>query len=777
MGEDLAGKKTTAPKKTTVKRKAAPKKQTAPEVEEKTLNYRSFYGEAFDPSKVCKGKVSDSQIIDYFRDTVYAAARRNSYRLSQVTLRLYSKKATQQKLKTKEAKRLIARTNAKYITTSTNIGEVTQHDSLTVLQKPNPFHTGRRYRVFRELYFQITGVNYDRLIRVDGTPVQLWTLPPHCVKVDRVDGLPVSYSYAGKVIDPADILVDAAEDLDNPYSHGAGTSPVRAIIDKLDLGDSVTEKLAALMNAPKFTGILSPRGEDQSLLDDQRERLERQVQRYRHDKQGGIMLADGDIRFEPVQQNATDLSAVEINRQIDELIARVFQIPLMILRGSEGASRASYEAAMMEWIEGGISSRLREIEDWLNYFYLPQFPDSEDYFYGFDDPSPLNELQDVQLYTLACGGPLLTVNEGRQELGWEKTEGADQIRDMQQDVADFTEEAATPEAAPEATATEQDIQTDPNLTFNGAQISSAVSIVQQVAGGLLPRDAGLGMLQVLVNLTPEQAASCMGTVGQGFVAGQPEAEAAPPEPQKSKAAQRGLARFKKILQKHFAKWRREVEGHLQKVGEQIEVKELPEGIQIKALPSEFIPSDQWSKDLATDSQPVIELFLQDEGKKLLTRVGASPDVFNVFNKEIPGEARKLALDFAQSTLDTTSKQINKALDETREALAEGLEAGDSIRDLGQRVGEIFDSLESSKAELIAITESSRAQHEGLRVSAKASGVVTEFEWLTTSDPCPECEDLNGSRISLDGDLPPLHPNCLCTLLEVLDVEQAEEGEE
>lgn len=64
----------------------------------------------------------------------------------------------------------------------------------------------------------------------------------------------------------------------------------------------------------------------------------------------------------------------------------------------------------------------------------------------------------------------------------------------------------------------QDLNTVPALTLNGAQISSAVAIVQAVAEGRLPREAGIGQLQTLVNLTPEQAELCMGSVGQSFTA-------------------------------------------------------------------------------------------------------------------------------------------------------------------------------------------------------------------------------------------------------------------
>lgn len=747
--------------------------------QKKALTNYSMFGD-YAPRSWRNLNPDDKAVLQYFTGTVYAAAQRHSDRIAGTTLRLYSKRATSNKLKALEAKSLLHRTQAKYITTSTNIGEVTRHDALTLLHRPNPYMTGRQFRKYSELYNVITGVSYSEIKWMESTPIQLWLLPPHCVKVeaDAKTGLPISFTYGGEKLNPDDVLVETAENLCNPYAGTSGQSPVRSIIDKLQLHDYITEKLVAIMSAPKFSGILSPRGEDAMLTDEQRQRWESKLQQYRRDKQGDLIFLDGDVRFDSVQTIATDLAAVEIIKQIEEQIARVFQMPLMILRGSEGTSRASYEAAVQEWMDGGISSRLREIEDVLNFTFLPKFDDAEDLFFAFDDPSPLNERQDYELYTLGCGGPFLTVNEARQETGWEPREGGDTIRETNGvvlgDVPELTETEAAPEPLVE---TEQELNTNPALTLNGAQISSAVSIVQQVAQGLLPRDAAIGMLQTLVNLTPEQAEACMGTVGVSFFAGQGET---PPQDNeddgKTKALKltpptgKKLEPLVKIIRKHFATWRVSAMGAIDKAAHTIETKTMDGEIHIKGLPSRFIPSEKWAKDLAEDSQPVVEIFLKDRGHKLLQRVGASPDVLNVFNGEVSKFAKRASLDFAQSTLDTTTKEINKALDETRDAIGEGLEAGETIQRLSQRVNDIFENMDSNRATLIAQTEASRAYHEGLRMSAEQSGVVKGLKHLTTSDPCPICEDLNGKVYGLNDPLPPenTHPNCLCALEEVLD---------
>lgn len=56
------------------------------------------------------------------------------------------------------------------------------------------------------------------------------------------------------------------------------------------------------------------------------------------------------------------------------------------------------------------------------------------------------------------------------------------------------------------------------VTLNGAQIDSALSIVQQVVANQLPRETALGMLQIAFNLSADQAELFLGPVGKGFEA-------------------------------------------------------------------------------------------------------------------------------------------------------------------------------------------------------------------------------------------------------------------
>jgi SPP1 gp7 family putative phage head morphogenesis protein len=86
---------------------------------------------------------------------------------------------------------------------------------------------------------------------------------------------------------------------------------------------------------------------------------------------------------------------------------------------------------------------------------------------------------------------------------------------------------------------------------------------------------------------------------------------------------------------------------------------------------------------------------------------------------------------------------------------------------------------AARAELIARTETARADVAGNLIGWKASGVVTKKQWIVGEDCCPECCDLDGVEVDIGdsfpgegGDGPPLHPNCRCDISPVVEETEA-----
>lgn len=734
-----------------------------------------------------RGNTSATALVKQYKGTVYAVVKRIADKITSTELRLYTTAKSQTAIKAwnKRHKKLNDTKRKYMVSGGDDVAEVLSSPATDLLHRPNPLMTGRQLITYTQLYLDIAGVCYWRLMKdgtglIDGEPDSIYVLPPHLVKIQKNNRGSLEYKFGNETLQPSELLIIASENLDNPVGNLPGVSGIGSVADLLELQTEITNTLIAIMhNEGRPSGILAPKGEYSMIGGD--EAADRWRMKYRQAFMAGgsgeVMVLDGDATFTPLSYKPTDLACIPLDKHIEEKICQAYTMPVMIHRGVEGGSRAAYQTALQEWADGGLSSRLRDLEDFLNYVYLPRFDNSENLFFCFDDPSPSNAAEEEARVKALVDGDLIYINEGRAMLGLAPVDGGDTIlthyRNGGVAVADPLAPAADPvtAAAPAPVVTQQEIETNPASTLNGAQITSALDIVSQVANGLLPRASGLGALQILLNLSEQQAATIMGPVGATFfapVAADPQAAPGkasrlivPETHTSTKAARKPLPLpdnddLEPIVRKHYRKWAGAIEA---------QVKGMADGISTKGLPKKFVPLKAWAKDLAEDSQPVIELIQKASGKKLLDRVGASPDVFNVFNQNVKKRAATAALDFAQSTLDTTTKSINDALDQTREAMADGLEEGEGIDKITKRIGEIFEDLETNHAKLIARTESNRAHNEGLRDSAKESGVVKSFSWETSSDPCPDCAAMDGKEIGLDGDLPPLHPNCFCLLLE------------
>ena len=117
----------------------------------------------------------------------------------------------------------------------------------------------------------------------------------------------------------------------------------------------------------------------------------------------------------------------------------------------------------------------------------------------------------------------------------------------------------------------------------------------------------------------------------------------------------------------------------------------------------------------------------------------------------------------------------------------GMEEGLAMNGIAKLVQDVFTMASDYRAEMIARTEVIRASNGATEMAYMQSGVVKGKQWLVTDDErtCPECIEMNGIIVDLgenftEGDypedpyndtpFPPLHPNCRCTTLSVLNDE-------
>lgn len=120
----------------------------------------------------------------------------------------------------------------------------------------------------------------------------------------------------------------------------------------------------------------------------------------------------------------------------------------------------------------------------------------------------------------------------------------------------------------------------------------------------------------------------------------------------------------------------------------------------------------------------------------------------------------------------------------RSDISQAIEEGWSTKDLAGALEDNF-AFSESRANMIARTECAKADITGNMITYRESGRVWGKEWLLSSGhpEADDCEDnADQGPISLDeafstgSDAPPNHPNCLCSVVPVLN-EPDQEGEE
>jgi SPP1 gp7 family putative phage head morphogenesis protein len=184
---------------------------------------------------------------------------------------------------------------------------------------------------------------------------------------------------------------------------------------------------------------------------------------------------------------------------------------------------------------------------------------------------------------------------------------------------------------------------------------------------------------------------------------------------------------------------------------------------------------KWNVRFSEAGQLLLPRTVEEAGSAELESLIVGVD-FDVSNPRVIQfiEKRKIKL---RQVNDTTEKAIRKTL-------TQGIDLGEGIPELRNRVQGVFTDASKNRATMIARSETIRASNAGAEEAYIQSGVVEGKEWLTALDErtCLWCEEMNGKtmglgenffalgeQLTVDGQsmrfdydevrYPPLHPSC------------------
>jgi HK97 family phage portal protein len=176
----------------------------------------------------------------------------------------------------------------------------------------------------------------------------------------------------------------------------------------------------------------------------------------------------------------------------------------------------------------------------------------------------------------------------------------------------------------------------------------------------------------------------------------------------------------------------------------------------------------WDKEAELLYSELTPLWLKalEEGYKISNSAFGLGISFDLVNPKLSEWVEKEGLEKAKGINDTTK-------DALRKTLTEGINEGESIPKLRDRVSSVYSEAKDYRATLIARTETMTSVNVGALNTYKAAD-VKQKEWSTAKDNRvrPEHSAIEGEVVDIDkpfsnGLMQPGEPNCRCALLPVI----------
>ncbi|WP_339171470.1 phage portal protein [Anoxybacillus sp. FSL W8-1294] len=309
--------------------------------------------------------------------------------------------------------------------------EITQHALIDLLNNPNPFMS-RQDLIEHLIAFQLLSGNayLQHAGPKAGPPKELWALRPDRVRiiphpVDLIGGYEYRIDDSLKQQFPADQITHFKffSALDDFY----GLSPIQVAARRIDSDNFANNWNASLLqNGARPSGALVT---DSTLGDEQYKRLKQQIrEHYMSPKNAGKpMLLEGGLDWKEMSLSPKDMDFIELKKMSRLEICAAFGVPPEIVGDMEHATYSNYQEARKAFYQDTVIPILYKIRDRLNSTLVKKFGDNLVLDVNLDAIDALQEdraeMWDRVLNAVDKG--LLSINEGRYELGFENIEGGD----------------------------------------------------------------------------------------------------------------------------------------------------------------------------------------------------------------------------------------------------------------------------------------------------------------------------------------------------------------
>lgn len=634
--------------------------------------------------------------------------------------------------------------------------DVDQHPLLDALDRFNDTTTLRDAIYVTASHKKLTGDAFWLLDYSGNIINNIFILPPDKIQLNI--GNPVkgerllveSYDYKdvidGKKIErtftPDQIIHFKTPNPNNMFRGYGAVEAAAGVIDIDNLTNLTSRKF--FENGAITNFVLST---ESKITDDQLKRLRAEVrQAY-----GGVenafkaMILGGGLKPERLSFTNKELEFLGQLEWYRDKIMIIFGNTKASLGIIDDVNRASHESSMIAWKNNAVLPEMQAITDTLNEFLVPRFGDK--LVLGFKDPIP--EDRDAKLAEIEKAKSILSINERRELLGYDTVADGDTIPETESN-----------RRADEMAAVIQNRPKEPP-TPKGLKYVNIKSVLRR--NGIYKDKE-----------TWHEIKTAAVPVAKRIIASRKKRSEQPEEPRRH-------AQFTNEQVQTY--WEKQI--HVVEIIEQRfenSVRQFIDELEEKAVSNlEREIANRKSvvfKNLYNEKEEIARAMI-DFTPLLMEQVMASGqqanDLIGIDSPYLPNNMRsaisKNVQRFAKSMLETDQDILT-------DLISDGIRQGLSVPQIKDGIKSEFANIRERQAKVITRTEVLRASNDAALDAFKQSGVVEGKQWLTAGAD-DECAAYEGKIESLDGDFyksdnefqdgdPPLHPNCKCILLPVLE---------
>lgn len=647
-----------------------------------------------------------------------------------------------------------------------------------------------------------------------GIPREWYPVPPNWVLTTPTQAnnyfmiVPMgNTSHKPLAVSPKDVVWFKDADITTPF--GRGRARTEAIGDELE-----TDELAAKYAKNYFHNDATP-----PMVIEAPGATPDMVERFKESwvqKLGGVMNARKpavipwkDSKITKLADSVREMDFVESRKYLRDLCNQHWAQPPELSGILENSNRSTIDSAYYLWTKNVITRELHREESTLNRQFVPMY--DKDIVLRFDNIVPDDKEFELRAATDGLLNGAVTVNEWRVKNGMKPDDKNGDVYLRNFSMMEVPVEASKPvkdpvvqDAAPVA-GVDAPLPADTNIqatALNGAQISSLLQLATAVMDGTLPRDAARAIASAAFPMmSDKEIADIFDALIEGVKAEPVTLEDAEKIASRilgkgarkvfaeearvaiwkafDKTAANGETGFVTAVKKVSKNQRAEFKAELRKDGA------LNERIA-NALSAVF----NKDADIATKDAlaPAWMISLKRGAGHADTVMGKALNVkelplvvTDAFSKWISKNGLLRATGINATTEDKLRKKLAASL-------SEGIDAGESIDGLVSRLlqetDDVYDEMDTTRATLIARTETVATINFGQYTVYKSEG-VKQKEWLATKDDRTRDSHIeaDGQIVGIDEDFviggdsmsaPGLgsdaseNCNCRCTILPVIE---------